>query len=205
MKWYLSLLASLLLSVSVPVLATADQTPRLLVLGDSLSAAYGLDHPDQGWVAMLATDLNGEYEVINASISGDTTAGGLARLPALLKQYSPTVLIVELGGNDGLRGYSIATLRDQLDQIVKLGKTAGATVLLMEIHIPPNYGKRYTDKFTAVYGQVATSNDVTLLPFFLKDLALIDGMMQGDGIHPTEAAQSNMKDQMIKALQQALR
>lgn len=201
MKWFLSLLAGLLLSVSV----SAEPAPRLLVLGDSLSAGYGLEHLDQGWVSLMAQDLKNEYKVINASISGDTTAGGLARLPALLDKYSPEILIIELGGNDGLRGYSLATLRQNLTQMVSLGQAAGAEVVVMEIQIPPNYGKRYTEKFTAVFGQVAADKDARLIPFFLTELALVDGMMQADGIHPTAAAQNTMKDQVLDALQLAQR
>ncbi|AFU97895.1 arylesterase [Simiduia agarivorans] len=201
MKWFLSLLAGLLLSVSV----SAEPAPRLLVLGDSLSAGYGLEHPDQGWVSLMAQDLKNDYKVINASISGDTTAGGLARLPALLDKYSPEILIIELGGNDGLRGYSLATLRQNLSQMVSLGQAAGAEVVVMEIQIPPNYGKRYTEKFTAIFSQVAADKNARLIPFFLTELALVDGMMQADGIHPTAAAQNTMKDQVLDALQLAQR
>lgn len=173
------------------------QDHRLLVLGDSLSAGYGLEQPELGWVSLLAQSLGNEYQVINASVSGETAGGALARLPALLAQHQPTQVIVELGGNDGLRGHALANLQQQLREIIQRCKKAGAEVLLMEMRIPPNYGRRYTEQFTALYGRLAESESVTLVPFFLQDLALQDNMMQSDGIHPTAQAQPLMRDSLL--------
>lgn len=198
MKTYLRLFAASLWLVAG--LALAD-SPRLLVLGDSLSAGYGLDRPEQGWVPLLAESLAKNYQVINASVSGETAGGALARLPALLRQHKPARVIVELGGNDGLRGHSLALLEQQLTQIIRQCLTAGADVLLMEMRIPPNYGRRYTEKFTALYRRLADQTGITLVPFFLQDLALQDGMMQNDGIHPTDKAQPLMRDSVLAVLQ----
>lgn len=200
------LLALLAAFVSTPTVAdTGDSTPRLLVLGDSLSAGYGLDNAEQGWVSLMANAIDGQYQVVNASVSGDTTAGGLARLPKLLAEYRPALVIIELGGNDGLRGYSIAALRKNLTELTSSAQDAGARVLLMEMQIPPNYGRRYTEKFTALYAEVARDTGATLIPFFLAELALQDGMMQADGIHPTAQAQPAMRDAVMPFLTHASR
>lgn len=197
------LLATLLLLIAIPSWAEPDNKaslPTLLVLGDSLSAGYGLSNLESGWVNLLQTALEQDYRVVNASISGETSAGGLARLPALLQAHSPAILIVELGGNDGLRGYSLSQLRSQLSDIIGLAKAQNIEVLLMEMQIPPNYGKRYTEKFTHLYTSLADEHKVQLIPFFLAQLALQGGMMQADGIHPTEAAQPFMRDAVITGL-----
>jgi len=197
------LLATLLLLIANPSWAGSDTNaspPTLLVLGDSLSAGYGLSDLESGWVNLLQTALEQDYRVVNASISGETSAGGLTRLPALLQAHSPAILIVELGGNDGLRGYSLSQLRKQLSDIINLAKAQSVDVLLMEMQIPPNYGRRYTEKFTHLYTSLADEHQAQLIPFFLAQLALQDGMMQADGIHPTEAAQPFMRDAVITGL-----
>lgn len=168
---------------------------QILVLGDSLSAGYGLADTDNGWVALLNQQLAPQkLALINASISGDTSAGGLARLPALLNKYQPQLVLIELGGNDGLRGYSLANLRNQLRQLIILSKQHNADVLLLEMLIPPNYGKRYTEKFRALYSELAAEQQIPLVPFFLHEVALADTLMQGDGIHPNAAAQPLLRD-----------
>lgn len=189
-----SLLAALLL-----LIAPTTQSATVLVLGDSLSAGYGLSDPSDGWVNLLAQKLP-KHTVINASISGDTLSGGLSRLPQLLEAHSPAVVLIELGGNDGLRGFSLVRIRSQLQQLVQTAKHGGARVLVMEMRIPPNYGQRYTSRFSALYAEVATAEAVELVPFFLQDLALQSGMMQADGIHPTAAAQPAMRDAVASAL-----
>lgn len=167
--------------------------PRpLLVLGDSLSAAHNLP-VDSGWVSLLddrlATRPGPAPEVINASISGETSAGGLARLPALLDAHRPSVVVIELGGNDGLRGLPPEQLRDNLGAMIALSREAGAKVLLLGIDLPPNYGRAYRDRFAAVYRELAERFEVPLLPFLLEGVALEAGLMQADGIHPTAIAQ----------------
>ncbi|BBM02541.1 arylesterase [Microbulbifer sp. GL-2] len=183
---------SLMLLLFVPVgVAQADTSETLLVLGDSISAAYGINE-EQGWVQLLRERLQEKgkkVRVVNASISGETTSGGLTRLPRLMQEYSPRWLIVELGGNDGLRGYPPQTLQRNLMEMVKLAKNSGAEVLLLGMRIPPNYGRAYTNAFAAVYPKVAKSEQVGLVPFFLETVALEDGAMQSDGIHPTAKAQ----------------
>lgn len=201
------LLATCLLLVAGWGHAVESASPQanrtILIIGDSLSAGYGLAASDAGWVDLLARSLS-DYKVINASISGDTLAGGLARLPRLLEEHKPRWLVIELGGNDGLRGHSLATIRDQLSKLIALGQAAGAEVLVMEMRIPPNYGKRYTQKFTAVFREQAGEMNATLIPFFLEKIALQAGMMQGDGIHPTALAQTHMRDQVLNQLEPLL-
>ena len=178
-------------------IAYADADGRhLLVLGDSISAAYGLQRED-GWVALLERRVKGvdrELSVVNASISGDTTGGGLARLPELLDEYAPTAVIVELGGNDGLRGYPIGRIRQNLEAIIDTCQTMGAEVFLVRMQIPPNYGPRYTRAFAGLYDRLAEEQDVTLIEGFLEAVALETGLMQSDGIHPTAQAQPMLTD-----------
>jgi acyl-CoA thioesterase-1 len=161
------------------------------VFGDSISAAYGMSL-EQGWVAQLASRLETQsprYSVVNASISGETTAGGLRRLPELLQEHQPRVVIIELGANDGLRGYPLGTLQSNLTQLVTLAQETGATVILLPMEIPPNYGTRYTAGFRESFRQVAGDTDSVLAPFILDGVATDPTLMQVDGIHPTVEAQ----------------
>ncbi|MDC8831752.1 arylesterase [Alteromonas sp. chi3] len=158
----------------------------MLILGDSLSAGYGLMQA-QSWVSLLQNIWHDEQrgvEVINAAISGETTDGGLARLPRLLKQHNPTHVLIELGGNDGLQGHSVQKLQDNLSQMVSIARQFGAEVYLQDMQIPTNYGRRYNQLFSDSYEEVATAQDVTLIPFFMQDIALQEEFMQRDGIHP---------------------
>jgi len=162
----------------------SDRT--ILVLGDSLSAAHGL-RPEQGWVALLIGRLRAQgygYQVINASVSGETTTGGLARLPRELRLTQPGILILELGANDGLRGLPVNLTRQHLAEMIRLGKAAGAKVLLVGILIPPNYGPRYTRQFADIYPDLARRLHTALVPFLLKGVALDPHLMQEDGLHP---------------------
>jgi acyl-CoA thioesterase-1 len=167
---------------------------KILVVGDSISAAFGLDI-NRGWVQLLAdrlTELEHPSEVINASVSGNTTGDGLSRLPKLLETHAPDTVIIELGGNDGLRGYPLKGMRQNLTTMIDLARDSGAQVLIVGIEIPPNYGQRYTSEFRESFQRVATEKDVKLVPFILEDIALQAALMQDDGIHPTEEAQPVM-------------
>jgi acyl-CoA thioesterase-1 len=166
------------------------------VLGDSLSAGFGLK-PAQGWVALLEKRLHGqayEYRVVNASVSGETSEGGLQRLPRALELHKPEVVIVELGANDGLRGLPVAQTRDNLTRIVATAKRSGARVLLVGMRLPPNYGPRYTNDFMRMFRDIATASSVGLVPFLLQSVALKPGLMQEDGLHPTAQAQPALVD-----------
>jgi len=168
----------------------------VLVLGDSISAAYGMQR-EQGWVSRLRDrlDANGsDWQVVNASISGETTGGGLVRLPDALAEHQPEVVIIELGGNDGLRGYPVARIRDNLSRMVELVQDADAVPLVVGMQIPPNYGPRYTQAFAAVFAEVAEQRGAALVPFILERVALIPELMQSDGIHPTAEAQNALLD-----------
>lgn len=172
---------------------------KILVLGDSISAAYGMSL-EQGWVAQLATRLqqqSAHTNVVNASISGETTAGGLRRLPALLQEHQPTVVIIELGANDGLRGYPLSTLQNNLTQLVTLTQQTGARVILLPMEIPPNYGTRYTTGFRESFRAVASATGSVLAPFVLQGIATNPKLMQEDGIHPTVAAQPLLLDNVL--------
>jgi len=190
--------------ILLPIILVSDQlwakSSKLLILGDSLSAGYGLTQA-QSWVSLLQDAWQkSDITVVNAAISGETTDGALARLPRLLTQHTPSHIYVELGGNDGLQGHSVTKMRDNLRQIVKLSQESGATVILQEMQIPTNYGRRYTELFTKAYGTVASERDVTLLPFFLAEIALNDELMQSDGIHPNAKAQPMIAKSMQAAL-----
>lgn len=178
----------------------------LLVVGDSISAAFGLDSR-VGWVALLEKRLEEEgfeYSVINASISGDTSAGGAARLSALIAEHQPELVIIELGGNDGLRGQPPAQLQQNLASMVDRSKSAGAQVLLLGMRLPPNYGARYTTAFAQVFADLAEQKKVPLVPFFLEGVGGVPGMMQADGIHPTESAQAVLLDNVWPTLKPML-
>ena len=191
--------ASLMLAGSCGALmkAQAATVPTVLVLGDSLSAEYGLRR-GSGWVALLAEKAQAEkqrYQVINASISGDTTSGGRARLGALLAQHKPQVVVIELGGNDALRGLPIKMTEDNLTQMVRACQKAGARVLLVGMQVPPNYGAAYTEDFSRTFARVAAAEKAALVPFLLKGIA--DGpdaerLFQADRIHPREEAHPRM-------------
>lgn len=171
--------------------AATAAPPTIVVLGDSLSAGYGVP-VERGWVALLQSRLKREgyeYRVVNASASGETTGGALVRLPRTLAVQKPALVIVELGGNDGLRGLPIADVRRNFDSILAQSQQAGARVLLLGMRIPPNYGPAYTQAFHDLYGELSTRHKVPLVPFFLARVALDDGLMQDDGIHPNERGQ----------------
>ena len=173
----------------------APAAPRtIVVLGDSLSASYGVP-VGQGWVALLQGRLKQEgyeYRVVNASISGETTGGALARLPRTLAVQKPDIVVVELGGNDGLRGLPIPDVRRNFDSILGLSQQAGARILLVGMRIPPNYGPAYTNAFHELYGELAARHKVPLVPFFLERVALEDALMQDDGIHPNAQGQPQL-------------
>jgi acyl-CoA thioesterase I len=182
---------ALLVVFYAPAGWSAGQTQTIVVVGDSLSSGYGMT-AEQSWVAMLRSRLEAEaygYEVVNASIAGDTSAGGLARLPRLLEAHSPAIVVIELGGNDGLRGVPAATLRANLTQMIELSKMHGARVLLAGMQIPPNYGQAYTSALAAVYPDLARQLDVALVGFLLEGVALHPELMQQDNIHPNPAGQ----------------
>jgi len=174
----------------------------LLVLGDSLSAGYGVNQ-ESGWVALLRDDLSDRHQVINGSISGDTTGGGLNRLPLLLEKFSPDYVLLELGGNDGLRGQPLSLMKRNLQTMIELCRQAGAEPVLFGMRLPPNYGRRYSDAFAAVYPQLSDEQQVVLIPFQLEELAITEGMIQEDGLHPTALAQPVIKE-VIKGYIQPL-
>lgn len=179
---------------------------QVLVLGDSLSAGYNIELA-QGWVQLLQQRLKDQgygHSVVNASMSGETTGGGLNRLPRALKLHSPEVVIVELGGNDGLRALPLSVIRSNLEKIIALSQEAGAQVVLVGIRIPPNYGEEYGEGFYRIYEELSRDRDVFLVPFVLEGIALSEGMMQSDGIHPTASAQIQLLDNIWPALRSAL-
>lgn len=190
MSWALALMLALFSASS----ASSSEQPAsvILVWGDSLSASYRMDE-QQGWVALLQEKLTAEgrhdWRIVNGSVSGETTAGGLARLPAMLESTNPDIVILELGGNDGLRGLPVPTIRENLAQMIALSQGVGAQVLLSGIQIPPNYGPRYTGPFYAQYTELAEQYNLALIPFLLDGIADNAQLMQDDGIHPTAEAQ----------------
>lgn len=159
---------------------------------------------EQGWVAGLASHVEPGFSVVNASISGETTEGGLRRLPSLLQSHQPKLVIIELGGNDGLRGYPLNTLQDNLAAMVELSQQAGARVVLVPMEIPPNYGSRYTEGFRQAYRSVADATNSTLAPFILSGVAAQPGMMQEDGIHPTVEAQPLLLQNILPVVESEL-
>jgi acyl-CoA thioesterase-1 len=182
------------------------ESPTILVLGDSLSAAYGI-RLEQGWVALLQGRLKAQgygHKVVNASASGETTGGALARLPRALALHRPAIVILELGGNDGLRGLPIAGVRGNFESLIRLSREAGAKVLLVGMRIPPNYGPAYTRTFHQLYGDLAREYRLPLVPFFLDGIALDDSMMLEDGLHPNAAAQPKLLDQVWPQLKPLL-
>ena len=186
LRLYLFLLLTI---VSNCTYASRDLS-RILVLGDSLSAGYGIDI-QQGWVHLLEQELTQKYKVsiLNASVSGETSSGGLSRLPALLAKHQPTIVILELGGNDGLRGQPLKLLEKNMQAMIDASKNSGATIILAGMQIPPNYGARYANQFKALYPKLAEENQLLLIPFLLEDVAAHNHLIQKDGIHPTAEAQ----------------
>jgi acyl-CoA thioesterase-1 len=181
-------------------------TPTILVLGDSLSAGYGI-RVEQGWVALLQARLRAKgygYRVVNASSSGETTGGALARLPRALATHRPAIVIVELGGNDGLRGLPVADIRRNFEAIIRGSQQAGAKVLLVGMKIPPNYGPVYTRDFYGLYGDLARQYKLPSVPFLLANVAANEALFQEDGIHPTAAAQPRLLDEVWPHLQPLL-
>ncbi len=180
--------------LALSLLAQGAMAGTVLVVGDSISAGFGLD-TRQGWVALLEQRLKREGfddKVVNASITGDTSAGGSARLAPLLAAHKPSVVIVELGGNDGLRGQPPAQLKQNLASMIDASRAAGAKVLLLGMQLPPNYGVRYTTAFAKVYGELASEKSVPLVPFFLEGVGGVPELMQADGVHPAQAAQGKL-------------
>ena len=178
---------------------TALSSPTLLVLGDSISAAYGMSL-QQGWVTLLEERLASEgldADIINASISGETTAGGRRRLPSLLEEHQPDALVIELGGNDGLRGYPVDRMRSNLVAMATAAAESGARVLILPMEIPPNYGSRYTAEFRESFPAAAEKAGARLGPFILGDIATQAGLMQDDGIHPKPRAQAMIVDKLL--------
>jgi len=177
-----------------------------LVVGDSISAAFGLE-TSQGWVHLLQQRLDDgehDYRVVNASISGDTSAGGLARLPALLSEHEPDIVIIELGGNDGLRGQPPAQLKRNLAAMAEQAQQAGAKVLLLGMRMPPNLGQRYTSAFADAFDSLAAEKDLPYVPFLLEGIGGVQGMMQADRVHPTAQAQELMLDNVWPVLEPLL-
>lgn len=190
----------------MPALSFAARPPLILVLGDSLSAAYGLN-PDSGWIALLGERLAARgypHRIVNASVSGETTSGGLTRLPPLLERHRPEVLLVQLGANDGLRGFAFDRTDANLTRLVRLGREAGARVLLVGIRLPPNYGAAYADGFQAIFSAVAEREGTGLVPRLLDGVAEDWALMQADGLHPNAEAQSRLLDNVWPALEPLL-
>lgn len=185
----------------------ADDKSVILILGDSISAAYNMEQAES-WPALLSRCLEQggyAYQVFNSSITGDTTEGGLSRLPRLLANQQPAVVIIELGGNDGLRGLSLDVTRNNLQQMLSLSQQAGAQMVLAGIQLPPNYGLTYTERFSNMFVELAEDNGAALIPFILQDIALNPALMQDDGIHPNVQAQPVLLDHVWTALQPLLK
>ena len=178
-------------------------TQKLLILGDSLSAGYGMQQ-QQGWVHLLQQQLEknqSSWTLINASISGETTAGGLARLPELMTQHQPQAVLIELGGNDGLRGFPTPKITANIQKMIDEISKHQATPILMQIRIPPNYGPRYTQQFVDLYPALAEKHQIILWPFFMDQIAIDPTLMQADGIHPNVKAQPIIRDLIAPLLQ----
>jgi acyl-CoA thioesterase-1 len=193
----------ILLVMMFAAVSARAEAPTLLVFGDSISAGYGLDDETHGWVALLQTKLERTgygYRVVNASVSGETTAGGLARLPRALALHHPQIVVLELGGNDGLRALPLAPMHDNLAKMIELSRAAGAKVLLLGIRIPPNYGQDYTEQFRLTYPALGRELKVPVVPFLLDGIALDPGLMQADGIHPDEQGQPRLLANVWPAL-----
>ncbi|ANB68610.1 MULTISPECIES: arylesterase [Aeromonas] len=194
------------LFVGLGSLLSSAQAQTLLVLGDSLSAGYQMQ-VEQSWPALLNQkwqEEGGKHTLLNASISGETTQGALARLPALLKEHKPDWLLIELGGNDGLRGFAPTITRQNLASMIALAKEQQTRVVLTQIQLPRNYGARYLRQFEQIFPELAQANDLPLLPFFMDDIALRPELMMNDGIHPTPAAQPQIRDKVARFMEPLL-
>ncbi|ELM3616542.1 arylesterase [Aeromonas sobria] len=194
------------LLVGLGSLLSSVQAQTLLVLGDSLSAGYQMQL-EQSWPALLNQkwqEEGGKHTLLNASISGETTQGALARLPALLKEHNPDWLLIELGGNDGLRGFAPTITRQNLANMIALAKEQQTRVVLTQIQLPRNYGARYLRQFEQIFPELAQANDLPLLPFFMDDIALRPELMMNDGIHPTPAAQPQIRDKVARFMEPLL-
>jgi acyl-CoA thioesterase-1 len=184
----------------------AAEPPTVLVFGDSLSAGYGVD-VDQTWVALLQSRLESqgyEHRVINASISGETTQGGMTRINPALENFDPDLVILELGGNDGLRGFPAEVIRENIRTMIESSRNYGATVVILGIKIPTNYGPRYRQAFENIYSDLATELDVFWIEFFMEGVALNKELMQDDGVHPTTGAQPMLLDNAWPVIREAL-
>jgi acyl-CoA thioesterase I len=207
MRLVLSL--ALCLVAAAPLQAHAAEPPVILIVGDSLSAGYGL-MPGQGWVTLLQQRLKREgygYRVVNASVTGETTDGGVQRLSRALDQHHPAVVVIELGGNDGLRGLPVSRVRANLELLIMKSRAAGANVLLVAIRVPTNYGQRYTTSFQGIYNDLATRYRIGLVPFLSDQVAVDLALFQPDGIHPNAQAQplllENLWPQLSPLLQRS--
>jgi acyl-CoA thioesterase-1 len=190
-----------------PVSAPANDAPVIVILGDSLSAGYGMDR-EESWVELFRTRLREggyTYAVLNSSISGDTTQGGLSRLPRLLERYQPEIVMIELGGNDGLRGLKPDVTRKNITDMIRYSQAAGARVLLAGIKLPPNYGAAYIEQFESIYADLAAEFDTLLVPFLMDGVVFEPGMMQADGIHPSAEAQPVLLENVWQVLAPELR
>jgi len=184
----------------LPLKSHAD---KILLLGDSISAAYDIPW-ESGWAQLLANDLAGEHQLINASVSGETTGGGLARIQSLIDEHQPDWVMVELGGNDGLMGHPIRVIRSNLQQIAKVAEQNGVKPIIVGIRIPPNYGERYNNSFQAIFPEVAEEFNAPYLDAYLEEVALNPEMMLDDGIHPNEEAQPIIRDHVAIFLRTVL-
>jgi acyl-CoA thioesterase-1 len=187
--------------------AQATPLPTILVFGDSISAAYGI-RVEEGWVALLQKKLTAQgygYRVVNASVSGETTAGGATRLARSLEVHRPAIVILELGGNDGLRGLPLTEVRTNMESMIQTARASGARVMIAGMRIPPNYGPTYTQKFHAVFTELATRYRLPLVPFLLQEVALDASLMQADGIHPSALAQPILLDTLWPKLEPLLK
>jgi len=182
-------------------------TPTILVMGDSLSAGYGIK-VQAGWVSLLSQRLSQQgydYHIVNASVSGETSSGAKNRFPSLLNSHKPAIVILEIGANDGLRGLPTAQMHDNLASMIEVAKQQRASVVLVGIQMPPNYGEAYTESFKTVYSQLANSTHVRFVPFFLKDVALKEALMQADNIHPNEQGQPYLLETIWPQLESLLK
>ncbi len=198
-KYGLKIILILFLTFSYSIIA---ETKKLLILGDSISAGYGIKE-SENWVRLLETSLKRDsfdIEIVNSSVSGDTTIGGLSRIKNDLDQYSPDLVLIELGGNDALRGYPIKQIKSNLNKIIDECLKARSTPIIMQIRIPPNYGKNYVQAFESIYPEIAEENNLKLLSFLLQEVALRKDLMQLDGIHPNANAQPTIANQVRQEL-----